>query len=91
MIALNSPLERIILTPIYNFVAILLYLNRLGLGFFVTISYLLFGIIEWILSGKNQAKVKVAQKRMRMALFLFFIVFVIWVFLTIVNNFIGFQ
>jgi len=53
--------------------------------------FLVWGGVQWIISGGDKAGVEAAQHRIQAALLGLFIVFVSWAIFTIVGQFLGFS
>jgi hypothetical protein len=61
----------------------------LVLAALITFVYLIWGGIEWILSGGDKGKVETAQHRIQAALLGLFIVFAAWAIFLIIEQFFG--
>lgn len=57
----------------------------------ITFMYLIWGGIEWIISGGDKGKVESAQHRIQAALLGLFIVFAAWAIMSVVGQFFGFS
>lgn len=57
----------------------------------VAFIFLVWGGLQWILSGGDKAGVESAQHRIQAAIIGLFIVFVAWAIFTIVGQFLGFN
>lgn len=51
--------------------------------------YLLYGGIQWIISGGDKAKVEAAQHRIQAALLGLIIVFAVWALFTVIGGYLG--